>query len=46
MAAYALGLTPSLDHLKSINRNVKHVAFADDLTGVGKLRKSKSGGTP
>ena len=47
MAAYALGLTPLLDHLQSVKRSVKHDAFADDLTGAGKLkRKSKSGKTP
>ena len=41
MAAYALGLTPLLDHLQSFKRNVKHVAFADDLTGAGKLGEIK-----
>ena len=41
MAAYALGLTPLLDHLKSVKRSVKHVAFADDQTGAGKLKEIK-----
>ena len=47
MAEYALGLNPLLDHLQSVKRSVKHDAFADDLTGAGKLKiKSKSGKTP
>ena len=41
MAAYALGLTPLLDHLQSVKRSVKHVAFADDLTGAGNLEEIK-----
>ena len=41
MAAYALGLTPLLDHLQSFKRNVKQFAFADDLTGAGKLEEIK-----
>ena len=41
MAAYALGLTPLLEHLQSFKRSVKHVAFADDLTGPGKLEEIK-----
>ena len=41
MAAYALGLTPLLDHVQSVKRSVKHVAFADDLTVAGKLKKIK-----
>ena len=41
MAAYALGLTRLLDHLQSVKRSVKHVAFADDLTGAGKLEGIK-----
>ena len=41
MAAYALGLTPLLDHLQSVKRSVKHVAFADDQTGAGKLKEIK-----
>ena len=41
MAAYALGLTPLLDHLQSVKRSVKHVAFADYLTGAGKLEEIK-----
>ena len=41
MAAYALGLTSLLDHLQSFKRSVKHVAFADDLIGAGKLEEIK-----
>ena len=41
MAAYALALTQLLDHLQSVNRSVKHVALADDLTGAGKLEEIK-----
>ena len=41
MAAYALGLTPLLDHLQSFKRSVEHVAFADDETGAGKLEEIK-----
>ena len=41
MAAYALGLTPLLDYLQSVKRSVKHVAFADDLTGAGNLEEIK-----
>ena len=41
MAAYALALTPLLDYLQSVKRSVKHVAFADDLTGAGKLEEIK-----
>ena len=41
MAAYALGVTPLLDYLQSVKRSVKHVAFADDVTGVGNLEEIK-----
>ena len=41
MAAYALGLTPLLDHLQFVKISVKHVAFADDLTSAGKLLEIK-----
>ena len=41
MTAYALGLTPVLDHLQSVKRSVKHVAFADDLIGAGNLEEIK-----
>ena len=41
MAAYALGSTLLLDHLQSFKRSVKHVAFADDLTGARKLEEIK-----
>ena len=41
MAAYALGLTQLLDHLQSVERSVKHVAFADEVTGTGKLGEIK-----
>ena len=42
MAAYALGLTPLLDHLQSIKRSVKHVIFTDDLPGAGKSEEIKT----
>ena len=38
MAAYALGLTPLLNHLQSVKGSVKHVTFANDLTGNGNLK--------
>ena len=41
MAVYALGLTPLFDHLQSVKRSAKHVAFADDLTGAGNLEEIK-----
>ena len=41
MAAYALGLTSLLDHLQSVKRSVKHLAFVDDLTWAGKLKEIK-----
>ena len=41
MAEYALGLTPLFDYLQSVKRSVKHVAFADDLTGAAKLEELK-----
>ena len=41
MIAYALSLTPLLYYLQSVKRSVKHVAFADGLTGAGKLKKIK-----
>ena len=41
MAAYALDLTPLLDHLQSVKRSVKYVVFADDLTGAGNLEEIK-----
>ena len=39
MAAYGVGLTPLLDILSSNDAEPawKQVAFADDVTGVGKL---------
>ena len=40
MAAYTLGLTTLLDHLQSV-KSVKHAAFADDLSGAGKLKEIK-----
>jgi hypothetical protein len=39
MATYALGLTPMLNDLSIIDSRTKHVAFADDLTGAGKLNE-------
>ena len=41
MAPYVLGFTPLLDHLRSIKRIVKHAAFVDDLTDVGRLVEIK-----
>ena len=41
MAAYALGLTTLLDHLQSVKRSAKYVAFANDLTGDGRLKEIK-----
>ena len=41
MAEYSLGITPLLDYLQSIKRSVKHVAFADELTGARKLEEMK-----
>ena len=41
MAAYAIGITPLLDHLRFIKRSVKHVAFTDDTTGSRKLEEIK-----
>ena len=42
MATYAIGLTPLLDDLQRFGNETKHVAFADDLTGAGKLIQIKS----
>ena len=46
MAIYAIGLTPLLDMmlnvLMNVDDNTKMVAFADDLTGVGKLTTLKN----
>ena len=42
MTAYALGLTPLLDHLQFVKRSVKHIAFADDLTSGRKLEEIKN----
>ena len=41
MAAYAFGLTPLLNHLQSIKRSAKHVAFADNLTDAKKSEEIK-----
>ena len=41
MAAYALGLTSLLNHLQSVKRSVKHLAFVVALTGAGKLKEIK-----
>ena len=41
MAAYTLGWTSLLNHLQLVKRSVKHVAFADDLSGAVKLEKIK-----
>ena len=42
MAAYTIGLTPLLDDLQRFGNGTKHVAFADNLTGAGKLIQIKS----
>ena len=42
MATYAIGLAPLLDDLQRFGNETKHVAFADDLTGAGKLIQIKS----
>ena len=42
MVTYAIGLTPLLDDLQRFGNETKHVAFADDLTGAGKLIQIKS----
>ena len=42
MAAYALGLTPLLDHLQSIKRSVKHAPVGNNLTGTGKVRQNQN----
>ena len=40
MGMYALGLMPLLSSIISSNtENLIHVAFADDLTGVGKIHE-------
>ena len=41
MAAHVLGLNPLLDHLQSVKRSFTHVAFADDLSGVGIIEEIK-----
>ena len=41
MAGYALGLSPLLNHLQSVKRSVKHVTFANDVTGAGNLKEIK-----
>lgn len=44
MAIYGINLTPLMSSIKSTpnSRNVKHVAFADDLAGAGKIHDIKS----
>ena len=37
MALYGICITPLLTALKSLTNDVKHAAFADDLTGAGRL---------
>ena len=39
IAAYALASTLLFDHLQFFKRGVKHVVFADDLTGAKKLEE-------
>jgi len=38
MAMYALSITPLIRGLRSDELSVKHVWFADDCTGVGKVK--------
>ena len=46
MAIYAIGLTPLIEMLMHLladfDDNIKMVAFADDLTGVGHLQSLKN----
>ena len=42
MAMYALGLTALLNEIKYETTEIKHVAYADDLTGAGKIDKLKA----
>jgi hypothetical protein len=37
MPVYAIGITPLLEVIKSEDARIKHVAFADDLSGAGNL---------
>ena len=41
MGTYAIGLTPMINELLDLHSAVKSVAFADDLTGAGKLASLK-----
>lgn len=38
VAMYAIGLLRLQDHLEHSGTNVKQVAYADDLTGAGKIK--------
>jgi len=38
MPVYAVGITPLMSIIKNEDANNKHVAFADDLAGTGKLK--------
>ena len=42
MAMYALGLSALLEEIKYETTEIKNVAFADDLTGAGKIEKLKA----
>ena len=42
MAMYALGLAALLNEIKYETTEIKHVAYADDLTGAGKIEKLKA----
>ena len=42
MTMYALGLTALLNEIKYETTEIKHVAYADDLTGAGKIDKLKA----
>ena len=38
---YGIGITPLLDIIATDDKSVRHVAFADDITGAGKLAALK-----
>ena len=42
MAAYALGLSVLQNKISQNNTGAKHIAYADDLVGVGKLQEIKN----
>ena len=42
MAMHALGLAALLNEVEYETTEIKHVAYADDLTGAGKIEKLKA----